>query len=163
MKREITPEERRVVSKRKKIAILTVFAIGLALIVWFKLPFEKTYTATLVRTGAEESPLYGETVNVTVQVRVQRYFFQSPTHTGTVTVEEDTYSNNYGGNLVPTFSLTGAFENTDTFVMVCSEWQGNYLQTRCIAQIEDGQIIEVYLRDKTGAFAGRYCPEEILR
>ena len=149
-------------SRRKKITILAVFAIGLLLILWFKLPFERTYTASLVRSGAEESPLYGQTVDVTVHVRVQRYFLRSPTHSGTVTVEGDTYST-VGGNIVPTYTLSGAFENTDSFTMVCSEWQGNYLRTRCVAQIEDGQIVEVYLRDKTDAFAGRYIPADSSR
>ncbi|MBQ8747205.1 MAG: hypothetical protein IJZ08_04985 [Clostridia bacterium] len=156
MKREIPPEERRVVSRRKKIAILAVFVIGLALIVWFKLPFERTYTAALVRTDAGDVELYGETVDVTVTVRVQRYFFRSPAHSGTVTVGNETFSNE-GGNLVPTFSLTGAFESTDSFTMSCYEWQGSYVLTRCVAIIDDGEIIHLHLRDKSGASAGQYA------
>lgn len=157
MRREIPPEQRRVVSKQKKLAILAVFVIGLVLIVWFKLPFEKTYTATLMRTDAGDIELYGELIDVTVRVRVQRYFFRAPTHIGTVTVEDDTFSNE-GGNLVPTFSLTGAFESTDSFTMSCYEWQGSYMLTRCIALVDDGQITHVHLRDKTGASAGQYSP-----
>ena len=157
MKREIPPEERRVVSRRKKMAILAVFVLGLALIVWFKLPFERTYTATLVRSAEEDAVLYGETIDVTVNVRVQRYFFRAPTHDGTVTVENDTFSNE-GGNLVPTFSLTGAFESTDSFTMSCYEWQGSYMLTRCVAIIDDGEITHLHLRDKSGASAGQYAP-----
>lgn len=158
MKREIPPEERRVVSRKKKIAILTVFVIGLLLIVWFKLPFERTYTATLVRTDAGDVELYGEMIDVTVNVRVQRCFFRAPTHDGTVTVEGDTFSNEGGGNLAPTFSLTGAFESTDSFTMSCYEWQGSYMLTRCIALVDDGQITHVHLRDNTGVSAGQYAP-----
>ena len=157
MKREIPPEERRVVSRRKKMAILAVFAVGLALIVWFKLPFERTYTATLVRTDAGDVELYGELIDVTVNVRVQRYFFHSPVHSGTVTVGNETFSNE-GGNLVPTFSLTGALESTDSFTMSCYEWQGSYMLTRCVAIIDDGEITHLHLQDKTGASAGQYAP-----
>lgn len=158
MKREIPLEARRVVSRKKKIVILAAFVLGLLLIVWFKLPFERTYTATLVRSVEGDAALYGETIDVTVNVRVQRYFFRAPTHDGTVTVEGDTFSNEGGGNLVAEFSLTGAFESTDSFTMSCYEWQGSYMLTRCVAIIDDGEITHLHLRDKTGASAGQYAP-----
>ncbi len=157
MKREIAPEDRRVVSSGKKIAILVVFVLGLLLIVWFKLPFERTYTATLMQTAEGDVSLYGDRFDVTVNVRVQRYFLQSPTYSGTVTVDGETFSNE-GGNLTPTFSLTGAFESTDAFTMSCYEWHGSHMLTRCIALIDDGQITHVHLRDTTGASAGQYGP-----
>lgn len=157
MKREIPPEKRRVVSRKKKIAILSVFALGLLLILWFKLPFERTYTATLVRSAEGDAVLYGETIDVTVNVRVQRYFFRSPAHSGTVTVGNETFSNE-GGNLVPTFSLTGALESTDSFTMSCCEWHGSYMLTRCVAIIDDGEITHLHLRDKSGVSAGQYAP-----
>ncbi|MBR2848832.1 MAG: hypothetical protein IKB87_05195 [Clostridia bacterium] len=155
MRREIPKEERRVVTRRKKIAILMAFVIGIVAIIWFKLPFERTYTETLVQTDAGETALYGETIDVSVHVRVKRYFFRSPTHEGTVTVEGDTFSN-VNGTFVPTFSLTGAMEDPSSFLMVCSEWQGSYLLTRCIAHVEDGMITHVYLKDGAGVYAGQY-------
>ncbi len=157
MQRKIPAENRRVVSQRKKTAIIIGIAAGLILLIWFKLPFQLTYTAALVRTDEGETALYGETVDLTVHVRVQRYFFRSPTHEGTVNVDADTFST-VGGTLVPTFSLTGALEDPSSFHLVCSEWQGNYLLTRCIAHVESGVITNVYLRDETGVYAGQYGP-----
>ncbi len=157
MRKEISPEKRRTVTGRKKRIILVFAFVGILLLVWFKLPFTRTYTATLMMTDAGEVSLYGETVDVSVNVRVQRYFFKSPTHNGTVTVEGDTYSTG-GGNLVPTFSLTGAFERTDSFTMACYEWHGSYMLTRCIARVEGGQIVNVYMQDTQGVYAGQYGP-----
>lgn len=155
MKREIPSENRRVVTKRKKTVILVGIFIGIALLIWFKMPYQRTYTAELMLHDAGEAALYGTLVDVTVDVRVQRYFLRSPTHEGTVTVEGDTFSTP-GGTLVPTFSLLGALENTASFTLVCSEWQGNYLLTRCVADVENGMITSVYLRDEAGVYAGQY-------
>ncbi len=157
MRREIPAENRRVVSGRKKIFILVGLLAGVILLVWFKMPYQKTYTASLYRTDAGETALYGDTVDVTVHVRIRRYFFRSPTHDGTVTVNGDTFSTP-GGTLVPTYSLTGAFEDPSSFLLACSEWQGNYLLTRCIALVERGEITHLHLRDNAGVYAGQYGP-----
>ena len=157
MKREIPAENRRVVSQKKKTVILVGILIGIAILVWFKLPYQRIYTAVLYLTDAGETAPYGETVDVTVHVHVQRYFLRSPTHEGTVTVQGDTFST-VGGTLVPTFSLTGALEDPSSFHLVCSEWQGSYLLTRCIAFVENGVIENVYLRDDAGVYAGQYGP-----
>ena len=86
-KREIAPEERRVVSKKKKIVILVLFFVGLLALIWYKLPYEKTYTAELMIRDEGERPMYGSLVDVEIRVKVQRYFFYDTVHTGTVIVE----------------------------------------------------------------------------
>jgi len=157
-KREIPPRERRVVSKKKKAVILVLFAVGLIGIILFKLPSERTYTRELMLQEAGERALYGELIDVEIRVKVQRYFFSEPTHTGTVTVNGDVYKNHIGGTLVPAPSLTGAFSDTDTFEMICEEIHGDYILTRCAAGVKGGYISSVTLWDSAGVYVGRYGP-----
>lgn len=156
-KREIAPEERRVVSRKKKIVILALFFVGLLVLIWYKLPYEKTYTAELMIRDEGERPMYGNLVDVEVRVKVQRYFFYDTVHTGTVIVEGDRYET--PKKIEKVFSplnMMGAFLDADSFALQCSEWHGDYLLTRCIAMVSNGKIVNVYLVDDAGVYAGQY-------
>ena len=158
-KREIAPEERRVVSKKKKTVILVLFLAGLLLLIWYKLPFEKTYTAELMIRDEGERHLYGSLVDVEIRVKTQRYLFYDTVHTGTVIVNGDRYET--PKKIEKVFSplnMMGAFMDTDSFALHCSEWHGDYLLTRCIATVADGRIVNVYLVDDAGVYAGQYGP-----
>jgi len=158
-KREIAPEERRVVSKKKKIVILVLFFVGLLVLVWYRIPYEKTYTAELLIRDEGERPMYGDLVDVEVRVKVQRYFFYDTVHTGTVTVNGDRYETpkKIVKNFAP-LNMLGTFLDADSFALQCSEWHGDYLLTRCIATVSDGRIVNVYLMDDAGVYAGQYGP-----
>ena len=158
-KREIAPEERRVVSKKKKTVILVLFLAGLLLLIWYKLPFEKTYTAELMIRDEGERPLYGSLVDVEVHVKVQRYFFYDTVHTGTVIVNGDRYET--PKKIEKVFSplnMMGAFTDADSFMLSCPEWHGDFLLQRCLATVENGRIEGIYLRDSAGVYAGFYGP-----
>ena len=158
-KREIAPEERRVVSKKRKTVILVLFCVGLLLLIWYKIPYEKTYTAELMRSESGERPLYGEQIDVEIRVKVQRYFLYDTVHTGTVIVNGDRYET--PAKIEKVFSplnMMGAFTDTDSFALHCSEWHGDYLLTRCIATVSDGRIVNVYFMDDAGVYAGQYAP-----
>ncbi len=155
-KREIAPENRRVVTKTKKIVILILFAVGLLALIWYRIPYEKTYTAELMLRDAGERSVYGDLIDVEIQVKIQRYFFYDTVHTGTVIVEGDRYTTPEKIEKVP--NIMGAFADSDTFTLVCSEWHGNYLLNRCIAYVADGMIENVYLLDDAGVYAGQYGP-----
>ncbi len=157
MRKRTPEEERRVVPRKTKIAIIAFFALCVALVVWYKIPYERTYTAELMRWDEGETDLYGTLADVEIRVKVQRYFFAMPAHIGTVTVNGDEYTNDIG-TFVPAKSLLGAFASPETFEIVCSEFHGSYLLTRCIAFVENGQITGLYVRDRTGAYAGQYGP-----
>lgn len=156
-KREIDPQNRRVVSKKKKVVILLVLAAGLIGLIWFKLPFEKTYTATLSLWESGETELYGNAIDVNMQVRVQRCFFFEPKHTGTVCIGADVYSDADRDKAVHVFAPTGAFAESDSFVMICDEWHGKYLLTHCRAEVKNGRIVSVSLWDGAGNYAGKYA------
>lgn len=157
VRKKISDEQRRFVPRRTKIAIITAFALCVAVLVWYKIPYTKQYTATLSRDEEGVVSIYGNVIDVEINVRIQRYFFAEPTHVGTVTVAGDVITNDTG-TFVPTASLFGAFGSTDSFDMVCSAWRGDYLITRCTASVEFGQITALSLRDENGAYAGRYGP-----
>ncbi len=153
-KHEIAPEDRRVVSKKKKTVILVLFLVGLLVLIWYKIPYEKTYTAELPLRDAGERPMYGEFVDVEVRVKVQRHFLYDTVHTGTVIVNGDRYET--PAKMEKVFNVMGAFQDTDSFALHCSEWHGDYLLTRCIAAVSDGQIVNIYLMDDAGVYAGQY-------
>ena len=156
-KREIAPEERRVVSRKKKIVILALFFVGLLALIWYKIPYEKTYTAELMIREEGERPMYGNLIDVEVRVKVQRYFFYDTVHTGTVIVEGDRYETPKKiEKVLSPMNMMGAFLNTDSFTLFCSEWHGDYLLTRCIAAVSNGKIVNVYLVDDAGVYAGQY-------
>ena len=156
-KREIAPEDRRVVSKKKKTVILILFAVGLLVLIWYRIPFEKTYTAELMLRDEGERSMYGSLVDVEVQVKVQRYFFYDTVHTGTVIVNGDRYETPVRIEKVfNPLNMMGAFTDADSFALHCSEWHGDYLLTRCIATVSDGRIVNVYLMDDAGVYAGQY-------
>ena len=158
-KREIAPEERRAASKKKKTVILVLFLAGLLLLIWYKLPFEKTYTAELMIRDEGERPLYGSLVDVEVHVKVQRYFFYDTVHTGTVIVNGDRYET--PKKIEKVFSrlnMMGAFTDADSFMLSCPEWHGDFLLQRCLATVENGRIEGIYLRDSAGVYAGFYGP-----
>ena len=158
-KREIAPEARRVVTKKKKIAILAALCAGVLLLIWYKIPVQRTYTAELMLRGDAERPMYGTLIEAEIRVKAQRYFFYDTVHTGTVTVEGDVYKTPEKIEKVfNPLNMLGAFTETDTFALQCSEWHGDYLLTRCIAYVADGRIADIYLTDETGVFAGQYGP-----
>ena len=156
-KREIAPEARRTVSKKKKITILVLFCAGLLLLIWYRIPFEKTYTAELMLRDEGERPMYGSLVDVEVQVKVQRYFFYDTVHTGTVIVNGDRYETPKKIEKVfNPLNMMGAFTDADSFMLSCPEWHGDFLLQRCLATVENGRIEGIYLRDSAGVYAGFY-------
>lgn len=156
VKRRCTPPgERRVVSRRTRMRIVLLAAAGLLLLALYKLPYEKTYCAELVLSAPGERPLYGETVGVTVRVRVQRYFLAGALHVGTVQVEGDGYTAG-DRDSASRRTLSGTFADADTFMLSALERHGDYLLERCSVSVERGRIAELTLYDRTGAFAGRY-------
>ncbi len=158
-KREIAPENRRVVTKKKKTVILILFAVGLLALIWYRIPYEKTYTAELMLRDAGERSMYGDLIDVEIQVKVQRYFFYDTVHTGTVFVEGDRYETPKKIEKVfNPLNMMGAFLDADSFMLFCQEWHGDYLLERCVATVENGQIMSVYLRDSAGVYAGQYGP-----
>lgn len=156
-KREIAPEDRRVVSKKKKTVILILFTVGLLVLIWYRIPFEKTYTAELMLRDEGERSMYGSLVDVEIRVKVQRYFLYDTVHTGTVIVNGDRYETPKKIEKVfNPLNMMGAFTDADSFALHCSEWHGDYLLTRCIATVSDGRIVNVYLMDDAGVYAGQY-------
>ena len=156
-KREIAPEDRRVVSKKKKTVILILFTVGLLVLIWYRIPFEKTYTAELMLRDEGERSMYGSLVDVEIRVKVQRYFLYDTVHTGTVIVNGDRYETPKKIEKVfNPLNMMGAFTDAESFALHCSEWHGDYLLTRCIATVSDGRIVNVYLMDDAGVYAGQY-------
>ena len=159
MPKRTPEEERRVVPKKTKMAIIAFFILCTVLVVWYKIPYERTYTAELMRREAGETEMYGEFIDVEIRVKVQRHFFHDTVHTGTVTVNGDRYATPEKIEKVPDLlHMAGDFLDTDTFTLMCSEWHGDYLVNRCIAAVSDGVIVNVYLLDDTGVYAGQYGP-----
>lgn len=159
-RREIPVGERRVVSKKKKLVILALFAAGILAVAWFKLPYTKTYSAVLICTESGERPLYGEKITVEVSVRIQRNFFADAKHTGTVCVEGDLYPIGEGGKTVPARNLFGAFTDADTFFAISGEWHGEYWLERCAVSVNAGRIVSLTLHDGAGVYAGRYARQQ---
>lgn len=157
MRKHVLPEEHRVISKKKKLVIVFVFLLAAAAVIWYKIPYNAQYTGTLMWDGEGADPPYGTVIDVEIDVRVQRYFFAEPLHMGTVTVGDAVFTNDIG-KFVPTPSLSGAFCDKNTFLMVCSEWQGNYLVNRCLADVEFGRITYLQLKDAHGTAVGTYRP-----
>lgn len=163
MQRRFTPPgERRVVARRTKAVIVLLVLAGMAALIWYKIPYTKTYRAHLVCTEAGERPLYGGTAEVTVCVRVRRYFFAAALHTGTVTVNGDEFAADDAGD-ASRLRLSGAFADADTFTLSAAERHGDYLLERCCVTVERGRIVGMTLHDNAGVFAGTYENEKSHR
>ena len=155
------PVHRRV-SGRKKIGILAALALCAVLLALYKIPYEKTYTATLDLYEAGETDRFGGTVDVEVCVRVQRYFLKDATHRGRVIVSGVSYSNKDTPIDDAALSLFGILSDADTFTVTCTAFRGEYRLTSCVAVLENGEITRVLVRDENGVYAGAFGipPEE---
>ena len=158
MRKHVPKEQHRAVSGRKKAVIAAVLLLAVLAAVWYKIPYEKEYTDTLMWDGEGETPALGTVIDVTVSVRVQRYFFAEPVHVGTVTVGENEYTNDNTGRFVPTPSLLGAFVNPEAFYLACSEWRGSVLVSTCVAAVENGEIEALSVPDRVHGGTVHYVP-----
>ena len=158
MRKHVPAEQHRVISKRKKIIVAAVLLLAVLAAVWYKIPYEKACTDTLMWDGEGETPALGTVIDVAVNVRVQRYFFAEPVHVGTVTVGDQEFTNGNTGRFVPTPSLLGAFVNPEVFYLACSEWRGSVLVSTCTAAVENGEVVALSVPDRVNGGSVRYVP-----
>ena len=158
MRKHVPAEQHRMISRRKKAVIAGVLLLAVLAAVWYKLPYEREYTDTLMWDGEGEKPALGTVIDVEINVRVQRYFFAEPVHVGTVTVGDAVFTNDNTGKFVPTPSLLGVFVNPEAFYLACSEWRGAVLVPTCIAVVEYGEIEAFSVQDWVSGGSVHYVP-----
>ena len=161
MRRDRVPEARRSVSRKKKIVLLVLLVLAAAAVLWYKLPRTITADAVMTRVETGDSDAYGERVQASLTVRVQRYLFSPARYTGAITVNGETMDNRAFDALRPrVFSLTAAAADVSSFLFTAGEWRGRgetrYLLTRCEAVVRRGRLVSLTLHDAAGVFAGRY-------
>ncbi len=144
---------RRTVKKQTKIRIIVAFCLSVLLLLVYKIPYNKTYEATLDLYEEGASEVFGERLDVEIRVRVQRHFLTSATYKGTIVSDGVRYVCEED---MPGLSLFGILSDPDTFTLTCTEKRGEYLLTAAVAVVEDGEIRRVLLRDENGIYAGAY-------
>lgn len=159
MKREIPEDKRRVVSKKTKLTIVSVFLAMVLIVIFYKVPHADSYVGVLhldqASMGENSVNAYDSRINVKVNLTVHSNVLFTNGVSGTIRINDSVFKIT-NSSVLDVESKIHEIRNPDSIYIYSTDHTGGVMFTRCAVRIENGKIESVTLRDSAGNHAGTY-------